>query len=316
MNRRDYLIKYKPISFNMTHVFMNGGKINTLNNDEFLNDYVKSINNNINLSIVELVPKCNKFKMFFDIDIKNKNIREKYIDKFTDILKEKCVICISNSTTSYGIHIICSDLIVTSEEAIQKANELNNLKIIDDTNNLKIIDTSVYKTGLRMIYSHKKEKQEYYYPKYIWDEILIELDETFQLSKNVLKVCSIFPITQSYNKQITQYPKVDNCTNNCKSMCKVDNEKTKKILDLSFIHEEYRNIIVTKKFKQHNYIILNTKNKYCMNIKKEHKNAYIYFVINNKKEIIQKCFCNCETCISYKGYIKKIPYKLYYELRN
>lgn len=298
MNKRDYLIKYKPKSFNMTHVFMDGGKIDALN-DDFLNDYLKSINNNTNLSIVELVPKCNKFKMFFDIDIKNENIRKSYIDKFTDVLKEKCVICVSNSTSSYGIHIICSDLLVTSEEAIKKANELN----------IPFIDTSVYKTGLRMIYSHKREKQEYYYPKYIWDEILIELDETFAISKNVLKVCSIFP-TQSYNK----YSK-DICN---KDICNKDiNEINKyKTLDLSFIHERYSSIIITKIFKHHNYIILNTKNKYCMNIEKEHKNAYIYFVINNKKEIIQKCFCNCETCISYKGFIKKIPYKLHYELRN
>lgn len=295
MNKKEYLIKYFCEN-NCTHLFMNGGKINVKNTQEFHEDYLESIKSGVKLSVVEKVPQLSKFKMFLDID--NKEPLDNVQDFLINILHyfdHKCVICLSNG--SHGIHIIFQNFLVSQDEA----------KIIAD----KIpscfnIDKSVYNTGLRMVFSQKKNLSKYYIPKYIWTGKLISLDNFDVYNTKILDTCSIIPnVIINVERNLQFYNKLDK-TKNLKH----------KIYNLSYIHEKYTDISFTKISKINNFYIINTDSNYCTNINDYHKNAYIYFIINCKK-IYQKCFCKCsnKSCSSYIGKKYNVSHVLYNEIK-
>lgn len=294
MNKKEYFYKY-PTTCNHTHLFMNGGKIHVAHNmvPQFHDDYIDSIKNGKKLSIVEKVPKDSKFKMFFDIDIKKpiENI-ENYLQNFLESFSNyKCIICTSNG--SHGIHIIFQDYNVDIPDAINLANVTK--KQFDS------IDTSVYKTGLRMVYSYKKNEPSYYIPKFIYtNQTLISLENTDIYNSKIIDACSILPIYC--------IPVSNNSLQNYNST----NTNVNIILCLDFIHDNYKNVHVKKISKIQDYHIINTYNKYCTNINDYHKNAHIYFVVHDGY-IYQKCFCKCSKenhCSNFIGKKYKISYKI------
>ena len=300
MNKRDYFFKYKCVS-EYTHLFMNGGKINVIQSmvPVFHDDYIDSIKNGNKLSIVEKVPKDSKFKMFFDIDNKDpiENI-ENYLNDFLKCFsKYKCIICASNG--SFGIHIIFQDYHVDVKDAICIAT--------NHAQNFNGIDTSVYNTGLRMVFSYKKNVPNYYIPKYIYtQQTLISLENTDIYNSKIIDACSILPI---YCIPISIQDQGNNIKGN---NIKGNNIKGNNIICLDFIDDHYKYVCVKKITKIQDYHILNTESKYCSNIKNYHKNAHIYFVVHNDY-IYQKCFCKCSKenpCSNFVGKKHKVSYKI------
>lgn len=51
---------------------------------------------------------------------------------------------------------------------------------------------------------------------------------------------------------------------------------------------------ITKMFKHKNSYLVSTTSKYCENLGREHNSNHIWFYINGNN-IMQKCFCNCDT---------------------
>jgi hypothetical protein len=84
------------------------------------------------------------------------------------------------------------------------------------------------------------------------------------------------------------------------------------------------NGIIKKTKINKNLLSINTLSKYCHNIKNNHKNNHIFFILDIKqKHLYQKCFCTCENHAKSKQNIKckdftsrpiKIPLTLYYKL--
>jgi len=91
--------------------------------------------------------------------------------------------------------------------------------------------------------------------------------------------------------------------------------------------EGQQNASVTKIFKHKNCFLVSTNSKYCENIKRGHRSNHVWFIISGK-EIIQKCFCECETlrgrhdgfCKNFCGRRHILPKhtidKLYIDIKN
>src|SRR6056300_1364947 len=58
--------------------------------------------------------------------------------------------------------------------------------------------------------------------------------------------------------------------------------------------EGQQNSYITKLFKHKQTFLVSTNSKYCENLKREHGSNHVWFIISGN-EIIQKCFCRCET---------------------
>jgi hypothetical protein len=58
--------------------------------------------------------------------------------------------------------------------------------------------------------------------------------------------------------------------------------------------EGQHNSYITKLFKHKQTFLVSTNSKYCENLKREHGSNHVWFIISGN-EIIQKCFCRCET---------------------
>ena len=58
--------------------------------------------------------------------------------------------------------------------------------------------------------------------------------------------------------------------------------------------EGQSNAYIPKLFKKKNTYLVQTTSKYCENLKREHGSNHVWFIVSGK-EIIQKCFCLCET---------------------
>jgi hypothetical protein len=68
--------------------------------------------------------------------------------------------------------------------------------------------------------------------------------------------------------------------------------------------EGQQNASVTKVFKHGNCFLVSTNSKYCENLKREHGSNHVWFIISGK-EIVQKCFCTCETLVGRRdGFCK------------
>jgi hypothetical protein len=91
--------------------------------------------------------------------------------------------------------------------------------------------------------------------------------------------------------------------------------------------EGQKNAMVTKIFKHRNCFLVSTNSKYCENLKRDHGSNHVWFIISGK-EIVQKCFCECETlrgrrdgfckdfCGRRHGLPKSLIDKLYTDTKN
>lgn len=279
-----------------THMFMNGGKLSVSEHkrDEFWELYIHLVQKH-GLSLVEKIPKRWKFNMFIDIDVKNCIVSEEIIQMFfeTNKIDQSCVVCVGHNTC--GIHIIFYDYLVCSNEACEI---IKNLKC-----DFGKLDSSVYYTGLRMVYSWKKDIKQYYYPKYFYIERILSNIECENIE--IAKKTSIHA-----NNKIP-------CLNTKQIQCmpvKNSNINTKFLENIS---AKYKNITITSVKKYMNCYILYTDTKYCTNIERDHNSRTVYFVVNNQK-VYQKCFCRCsdKTCSTYRSVSVDVPFNVHLQLNT
>jgi len=290
-----------------THLLLNGGKLcvpNYLHN-EFIKEYHKSLHQNEILYVVEKISQT--IKLFIDIDAKDVKDFDIHtlILQIKHIIPEQIIELKCNSTNGY--HLIFPTIEITPIEADKFVKALRQ-KIItkynyDEILITNIIDTSVYKTGLRMIGSHKMNLERYYtIDKKQKKHITIEDIET-----SMIRTSDINPDSQIHSLDITTSTNISH-----KNIIK----------ELERLHENYKNIRITKikKIDNSTYCI-GTNSHYCMNKNSDHTN-HIYFVVN-QKNIYQKCFCsNNKTenrkhgmCNTYKSKSFPFSWNVYNELK-
>lgn len=270
-----------------THLLMTGGKLKVRSTDidVFRKEYMNTVRSNQCISVVEKVQKNRPFKMFFDFDFKEPLDNQKeFIVQFIHLCEEylkksiRAVVCLGVGT--HGIHIILKDTIVTQDQGIQMCNALKTKK-----NNL---DISVYKTGLRMIWSHKKNVKQFYKPSFIWYESqLSDLTEEESMDERFLDSCSIHTHLDA-NTQVEQNEEEITCYEIEPKDLNLINE------NLSLIHPAYTNAKITHVKRIKNDYYIQSYSRYCMNRRGNHRSNHVYFVMS-KKKLYQKCYCTCDT---------------------
>ena len=273
---------------NTTHLFMDGGKLHIpmTNYPNFLNMYLKSINNGEKISLIEKLGKNCIMRFFLDIDhyINIDNILDKAIevtkcDKFSIF---KCC-------NDVGIHIVFN-MSVTNEIASKYCEDIK--KIVSKTESSHI-DSSVYNTGLRMIGSVKFQNGNVIDRHYI------------PLNCNVCDKLSLNDLKSSIVRIKTNYDYLP------KQCIKQTFKNTNVLLPYcGKINKEYLNIEIKDVKQIDDHISISTNSRFCCNINNLHKSCGIYFVINPKNEMYQKCYCPCQTSKNRKfGYCSQFRSK-------
>lgn len=165
---------------NISHVLMDGGVLSVPNDelDEFHNAYIRSLNKNEKLFVVE--QKTQNYNFFIDLDYKSNDEFYKFEEIFTNVCKcvknyteNDALICIQKprqcgEKMKFGCHIIWSGFVVNKMISLTIRDRLiSEMKC--KYPNIKweeVIDCSVYGksgtqsngSGLRMLWSHKMSK--------------------------------------------------------------------------------------------------------------------------------------------------------------
>lgn len=264
---------------NATHLSLVGGKYH-IPHDEMDNFYSLYVSNKIPMFLVERV----RYPCYLFMDLDNTTVSS--VVPFLNV--HQCFI--SGREERTGFHIIFKSIIVNDcDEAIQKARSM-----IQD----EYLDVSVYKTGLRMLGSYKSIQLSRIYKPYPFTNTQLTIqdmkDHSFLIQNTSVNLPKTLVSTNSVSYQGQNY-------------------------DFSRIHPEYKSIHIVKVLKNSNAsLIIQTAEKFCTNINDKHKNNHIYFIITNKMQMKQKCFCTCKhtNCKNFTSVSVPAPVKLYYTLLN
>lgn len=300
-----YLTRYKCADASeATHLSLVGGKFN-IRSDFFYSLYAK--HHECGAYLVEKVRyPC---KWYLDIDKLPKELILQELKRVLSKLGKSCIVCMPETDAqSGGAHVIFSDVLVRSRDEARDRTE----KLL--AGSALVPDSSVYSSGLRMLGSMKKRNvSRVYHPVFTIDSTgtLTDWPKGKPLDADTLKRASIFPSidtttlnTTTLKPRIGRTPPPPVCAEG---------------FDFSFINPEYKDVRVTgvKKNNRSRYTVL-TRNKYCTNIQREHKNQHIYFVIDVKEHITihAKCFCRCAhtMCGLFRSPSHRMPLRLYHKL--
>jgi hypothetical protein len=312
---------------NISHVRMDGGVLSVpfgrLN--EFHEKYVEAVSSGEKLFIVE--QKSPTYNFFVDIDYKDnvplsideiKNICKIICDKVKRHGGKDCLISVSkpkacgNSLIKTGVHLNWPGFVVDQASAVALREHilvaLSKGKGSLDWN--EIIDAAVYGdiqrgtkgSGFRMIWSHKMAKgveQLAYLPvfRYVSGPLstLIQVDPTPNLELLNMSIVR----TDAAQTHVVSSPSnilKEGSFSNDQTKDEVHNEELKYLIE-KFVNKNLEGqggATITKMFKHNNVYLVSTNSKYCENLRREHGSNHVWFIISGK-QILQKCFCRCET---------------------
>ena len=285
-----------------THLLLNGGKLCIKKEmmDSFLNAYVIALRNNEELYLVERV--SSEINLFLDIDAKSSKLNcDELVTNIKSLLNEYTINVYKCNKTN-GYHLIFPEYTVTPKEANKIVVALQNKLCqkfgysIDDIKS--IIDLSVYKTGLRMIGSYKKNEMRCYLPLEIRRNLLTKRD----ISESLIRHSYDLPVSRNTTKISTKYEPI--------------------IEEIQRLNSNFKNFKITKISKLGDTYCIYTDCHFCMNKGTKHTKEVIYFIVTKDKKISQKCFCSNSTvrlngtCSSYKSKPVPFSHKVYFTLQN
>jgi len=222
---------------------------------------------------VYLVEKITlKFRFFVDLDwVGSKPDYRRVIEEANRVVPGRIEVAVTpmkirGTETKYGMHLHWPDLIVGKTEALELRERLP-----DEIR--QFADKSVYSTGLRMLWSHKKDGSLPYVP--------------LGHPKPDVGMLRLFSIRVGGQDS----PPVANPTNSPL---------------LQFIREYIpgqANTRITKTKRSGQITRLETDSRYCERIRKEHRSNHIFFEVT-KDTIRQRCYD--EDCKHYEGKIYKL----------
>lgn len=262
-----------------THLFMDGGKLHVPSEKypEFIIKYHDSINKGEKIALVEKLGKNCEMRFFLDID------GYINIDNIIDVSKSilDCDdLSIYECNKKKGIHIVFNK-VVNNSEALEYCKSIKEKLNVNEALH---IDSSVYNTGLRMIGSVKfkdgKLIDRCYIPLNHENMEYIHNIHINDLKKSIVRIRTIDTIPICKRCEASEVSDASDLDILKKYIKKID--------------PVYEHIKLLGGKSLNNHYCVYTNSKYCTNIKKEHNSVGIYFVINPKREIYQKCFCPCQ----------------------
>jgi len=274
-----------------THLLMDGGRLYVPNVHlvQFYKEYIKCINSGEKIPLIEKLGKNCLMRFFLDVD---------KTDTVSDILDASNAILdkvphVYHSSDGNGYHIVYN-VQYTHQQCIDTCSKIQAALA---SSRRVHIDSSVYSTGLRMIYADKYVKGEYLDRWYI----PLHHSKHDRLSSDMLR------------HSIVRIKSIDNLPNQTAVLCNSDLQGIEKFL--SKLHKEYDNIKLRGTKMINNVLCIATDSKFCMNVNRDHSSNHIYFVVNQKLELRQKCHSKNLTssgrifcfCCEYKSTHVQLP---------
>ena len=264
-----------------THVLMDGGilQVPFEQLEEFYTECVHSIRTGTKLYIVE--QKTDVFKFFVDLDYKGPEaLPDEAILELVNVMhsvlqKGRCCIARAaprnvDSLVKTGVHIHWPDVYVTRSEALALRTRIL-LELPDDPEWSRRIDASVYGgSGLRMLWSHKREKGVDSDPYVPWRD----LDGNRFDPVPTAEILKLFALRTD---------KMSNEAVNVEITCAPLERFIRKYLK----GQELANVRRVMR-KGSDRIIVQTDSKYCERIQGEHKSNHVWFGITRGR-ICQLC---------------------------
>jgi hypothetical protein len=264
-----------------THVLMDGGilQVPFEQLDEFYTECVHAVRLGKKLYVVE--QKSDVFKFFVDLDYKGSEaLPDEAIIELTAIMhsvvqKGRCLIAraeprIVDTQVKTGVHIHWPDVFVTKSEALALRTRIL-LELPEDPEWSQRIDASVYGgSGLRMLWSHKREKGMDSGPYTPWRDLAGNVFEATP-SAEILKLFALRTnetSKESVNVEITCAP-------------------LERYIRKYLKGQELANVRRVMR-KGTDKIIVQTDSKYCERIQGEHKSNHVWFGISRGR-ICQLC---------------------------
>ena len=246
---------------------------------------------------------------------------------------KECLISIAppkktGTLTKTGVHLNWPGFVVDQASALALRDHiliaLSTLNSATDWN--EIIDLAVYgsasrKTkgsGFRMPWSYKRAKhsacggqgceecekgkvdQLAYLPIFVYKpgpplSAILEIDQT--PSVEILKISAVrTDLPQTVHVEPPSVVVKEGTFTKEQTKDELHDEETKLLIQ-EYVRrhlEGQQNSYITKLFKHKQTFLVSTNSKYCENLKREHGSNHVWFIISGN-EIIQKCFCRCET---------------------
>jgi len=302
-----------------THVGMMGGKIHVPpgKTAEFMTEYISQVQQNNKLFLVE---QCNGETFRFFIDLDYKSDEELNVEEIEDIARKftkvvncgNCIIMVAEpkpvgDKIKTGVHMTWYDCEVTLDGAMDIRNEIISKCGYEDA-----IDISVYKTGIRLPWSHKytartKEVGGFYVPIKVITQNGGVRDIDPSPSVEILKLCCIrMPSSKIREGGFSQ-----------DLLAKSIDNPDLYIAIQQFVRRFFqgqRNFNVKNIFGyKGGTFLINTDSRYCENKGSIHMGNHIYFAINKYGHVYQKCHCKCEVhrnsgfCSDFTGQKRKLP---------
>jgi hypothetical protein len=236
--------------------------------DLFYSVYVDTIAVNKLYLVEKITPR---FKFFIDLDwTGDKPDLMSVIQRSNDVIHGRILAAVTpakerDGVTKYGIHLHWPDLIVNRTEAL-KLRELlpNDIRIY--------ADSSVYSTGLRMLWSHKKDGSLPYTP-----------------------ISSTSPDVRMLKEYSIR------CDSSVEEPSQIEESTDDPLLEFVRKYMRGQSSVVFKKRKKYNQTItIESTSRFCERIGREHRSNHVCFVVDlDRKTVRQRCFD--EDCKGYEG---------------
>lgn len=281
----------------ISHTYMDGGAIFVPadKHNSFNEMYIEEIKSGKTTTLVE---RCNheEFRFFTDFDIKLQDTVDlATVQKLAKQAREildigNCIVLVGNpkkvdDLMKSGIHMVWYDSKVNLDRALEYRKKLMEKLDFPGWDFGKFIDASVYKSGLRLPWAAKFVNGKYEDPYLPYCVVqkggrIRVLDPTPDVK--VLKMASFrIPTAMKRTKsagQIVEHPEAL--------------EKMQKFIRTHFPNHE--DAFVTGLSRKDKFLIISTNSKFCLARRAPHTNNHVYFVVDDKFMIYQKCHNSSE----------------------
>jgi hypothetical protein len=281
-----------------THVLLNGGVLDVTPKqvENFFNVYISDILHGERLYVAE--KRLSLFKFFLDIDFYAQDDEticyEKVAIELAKIIDGgECIIAVARPRHTpkglkFGMHIIWPELIVN----LKKAQALR-LKVLDEFANEDWIDG--ISSALRMLWSFKNESTSTYYVPFG----KVHISGSFEEFKDVKPTVEFLRMFSIQTPQTEMVPDESE---------KPDSHGIESYIQKNIPGQSSAKITKMEKTKDGNSWWLATNSRYCENIKGHHRSNHVWFMLNSKGHLMQKCLD--DNCKTFKSREYKIPHIL------
>lgn len=298
-----WLFQKKPEGTKITHTLMNGAGVLVVplqQRDKFYEVCMNSLANKEMLFMVEQTKSADRFRMFLDIDylttkehgaVTDASIKRWASHIFTAFPSLGPIlvsVCIREQGEHYknGIHMLWPKTTVTYTSAMSIFNRvLVTLTDHDDSVSwCDVLDKSVFKTGLRTIWSHKIKRDT--------REISVPYMPRFEVNADgLVELFKVKPDVSMFEKfSILPHGNETNHFGSDETIISGTSVDDELVNWLKEIYPRHKISGIDKVIPKKTYWIISTRCKYCEFIEREHQGNHSWFLVDREtKTIASKC---------------------------